>query len=162
MLDDPRVSAIGLHIEGIPDLVAFDAAARRALSLKIPIVAIKTGRTPAAAKIALSHTSSLTGADSLFDALFTRLGIARVNTVPEFLETLKLLSLLGPLAHKNIASMSCSGGEAGMMADLIEGREIVFGAITPAQKKVTLATFSNGEQVDNLSLIHISEPTRPY
>jgi acyl-CoA synthetase (NDP forming) len=149
MLDDPRVTAIGLHIEGIPDLVAFDTAARRALSLKIPMVAIKTGRTPAAAKIALSHTSSLTGADRLFDALFTRLGIARVDTVPEFLETLKLLSLLGPLAHKNIASMSCSGGEAGMMADLIEGREIVFGAITPAQKQVTLDTFSNGEQVDN-------------
>ena len=52
MLDDPRVTAIGLHIEGIPDLTAFDAAARRALSLKIPIVAIKTGRTAAAAKIA--------------------------------------------------------------------------------------------------------------
>tara|TARA_B110000503_G_scaffold133358_1_gene210725 strand:- start:6838 stop:8910 length:2073 start_codon:yes stop_codon:yes gene_type:complete len=149
MLDDPRVTAIGLHIEGIPDLTTFDAAARRALSLKIPIVAIKTGRTAAAAKIALSHTSSLTGADSLFDALFTRLGIARVNTVPEFLETLKLLSLLGPLAHKNIASMSCSGGEAGMMADLIDGRNIVFGPLTPSQKKATLATFSNGEQVDN-------------
>jgi len=149
MLDDPRVTAIGLHIEGIPDLTAFDAAARRALSLKIPIVAIKTGRTAAAAKIALSHTSSLTGADRLFDALFNRLGIARVNTVPEFLETLKLLSLLGPLAHKNIASMSCSGGEAGMMADLIDGRNIVFGPLTPSQKQATLATFSNGEQVDN-------------
>jgi len=149
MLDDPRVTAIGLHIEGISDLAAFDAAARRALSLKIPIVAIKTGRTAAAAKIALSHTSSLTGADSLFDALFTRLGIARVNTVPEFLETLKLLTILGPLAHKNIASMSCSGGEAGMMADLIDGRDIVFGPLTPSQKQATLATFENGEQVDN-------------
>jgi acyl-CoA synthetase (NDP forming) len=149
MLDDPRVTAIGLHIEGIADLAAFDTAARRALSRKIPIVAIKTGRTAAAAKIALSHTSSLTGADSLFDALFARLGIARVNTVPEFLETLKLLSLLGPLTHKNIASMSCSGGEAGMMADLIDGRDIVYGAITSAQKQATLATFSNGEQVDN-------------
>ena len=149
MLDDPRVTTIGLHIEGISDLAAFDAAARRALSLKIPIVAIKTGRTAAAAKIALSHTSSLTGADSLFDALFTRLGIARVNTVPEFLETLKLLTILGPLAHKNIASMSCSGGEAGMMADLIDGRDIVFGPLTPSQKQATLATFENGEQVDN-------------
>ena len=149
MLDDPRVTAIGLHIEGISNLAAFDAAARRALSLKIPIVAIKTGRTAAAAKIALSHTSSLTGADSLFDALFTRLGIARVNTVPEFLETLKLLTILGPLAHKNIASMSCSGGEAGMMADLIDGRDIVFGPLTPSQKQATLATFENGEQVDN-------------
>ena len=149
MLDDPRVTAIGLHIEGIPDLAAFDAAARRALRLKIPIIAIKTGRTSAAAKIALTHTSSLTGADRLFDALFIRLGIARVNTVPEFLETLKLLTIIGPLAHKHIASMSCSGGEAGMMADLIDGRDIVFGAITPVQKEATLATFYNGEQVDN-------------
>lgn len=149
MLDDPRVTAIGLHIEGIANLAAFDAAARRALSLKIPIIAIKTGRTAAAAKIALSHTSSLTGADGLFDALFTRLGIARVNTVPEFLETLKLLVMIGPLEHKRIASMSCSGGEAGMMADLIDGRDIVFGAVTQSQKNTTLATFSNGEQVDN-------------
>lgn len=149
MLDDPRVTAIGLHIEGIADLASFDAAARRALQQKIPIVAIKTGRTAAAATIALTHTSSLTGADSLFDALFSRLGIARVNTVPEFLETLKLLSILGPLAHKNIASMSCSGGEAGMMADLIDGRDIVFGEVSLAQKNATLSTFNNGEQVSN-------------
>ena len=149
MLDDPRITAIGLHIEGIANLGAFDSAARRALALKIPIVAIKTGRTAAAAKIALSHTSSLTGADELFDALFTRLGIARVNTVPEFLETLKLLSILGPLEHNNIASMSCSGGEAGMMADLIDGRDIIFGEVTASQKEVTLATFANGEQVGN-------------
>ena len=149
MLDDKRVSAIGLHIEGINDLAAFDAAAGRALRHKVPIVAIKTGRTAAASKIALSHTSSLTGADQLFDTLFNRLGIARVNTVPEFLETLKLLSILGPLAHKNIASMSCSGGEAGMMADLIDGLEIQYGTLTPAQQQVTSNTFTNGEHVDN-------------
>jgi len=149
MLDDPRVTAIGLHIEGITDLAAFDTSARRALIQKIPIVAIKTGRTAAAAKIALSHTSSLTGADRLFDTLFGRLGIARVNTVPEFLETLKLLSIVGPLDHKNIASMSCSGGEAGMMADLIDGKDIEYGKLTASQKQTTLNTFSNGEQVDN-------------
>lgn len=149
MLDDPRVTAIGLHIEGITDLAAFDASARRALKQKMPIVAIKTGRTAAAAKIALTHTSSLTGADRLFDTLFNRLGIARVDTVPEFLETLKLLSILGPLEHKHIASMSCSGGEAGMMADLIDGRQIEYGRLTAAQKQTTLNTFANGEQVDN-------------
>ena len=109
MLDDPRINAIGLHIEGIKDLPAFDTAARRALAQKVPIVAIKSGRTAAAAKIALSHTSSLTGADSLFDALFERLGIVRVNTLPVFLETLKLVSLMGPLTSNRIASMSCSG-----------------------------------------------------
>ena len=70
MLDDNRVSAIGLHIEGISDIESFDIAARRALKKKIPIVAIKSGRTDASAKIALSHTSSMTGSDQLFSAFF--------------------------------------------------------------------------------------------
>ena len=149
MLDDPRVNAIGLHIEGINDLAAFDAAARRALEKRVPIVAIKSGRTEAAAKIAMSHTSSLTGADQLFDALFTRLGIARVNTVPEFLETLKLLSLNGPLPTKRIASMSCSGGEAGMMADLIANTSLEFASLTAPQTQVIQATLNDYVDVSN-------------
>ncbi len=44
MLDDNRVSAIGLHIEGISDIKSFDVAARRALDKKIPIVAIRNLR----------------------------------------------------------------------------------------------------------------------
>ncbi len=149
MLDDPRVTAIGLHIEGINDLTAFDAAARRALKKRVPIVAIKSGRTEAAAKIAMSHTSSLTGADQLFDALFKRLGIARVNTVPEFLETLKLLSLLGPIATPRIASMSCSGGEAGMMADLIANTNLEFTSLTKPQTQAVQATLNDYVDVSN-------------
>ena len=149
MLNDPRVTAIGLHIEGINDLQAFDAAARHALAKRVPIVAIKSGRTEAAAKIAMSHTSSLTGADQLFDALFTRLGIARVNTVPEFLETLKLLSLNGPLPTKRIASMSCSGGEAGMMADLIANTSLEFASLTVPQTQAIQATLNDYVDVSN-------------
>lgn len=149
ILDDPRVTAIGLHIEGINDLQAFDAAARRALEKRIPIVAIKSGRTEAAAKIAMSHTSSLTGSNQLFDALFTRLGIARVNTVPEFLETLKLLSLNGPLPNNRIASMSCSGGEAGMMADLIANTSLEFADLTQPQTQAIQATLNDYVDVSN-------------
>ena len=149
MLDDPRVNAIGLHIEGISDLAAFDAAARRALEKRVPIVAIKSGRTEAAAKIAMSHTSSLTGADQLFDALFQRLGIARVNTVPEFLETLKLFSLLGPLPNNRVASMSCSGGEAGMMADLIDGTQLEYAPLTEPQTQDIQATLNDYVDVAN-------------
>ncbi|MDP6969275.1 MAG: acetate--CoA ligase family protein [Gammaproteobacteria bacterium] len=149
MLSDPRVNAIGLHIEGINDLPAFDAAARRALAQQVPIVAIKSGRTAAAAQIALSHTSSLTGSDQLFDALFERLGIVRVNTVPEFLETLKLLSLLGPLPTNRIASMSCSGGEAGMMADLADNTCLHFASLTKPQQQAVQATLNDYVEVSN-------------
>lgn len=126
LLDDDRVTAIGLHIEGIGDLENFDRVARRALDMKIPIVALKTGRSEAGAALAMSHTSSLAGSDDLFNTFFDRLGIARVDTVPVFLETLKLLSVIGPLRGDRVASMSCSGGEASLMADIFEGREVIF------------------------------------
>ena len=149
MLDDSRVNVIGLHIEGINDIESFDSAARRALKMKVPIVAIKSGRTSASAKIALSHTSSLTGSDELFSFFFERLGIARVNSVPEFLETLKLLSILGVIDHNGVASMSCSGGEAGMMADLIDGLEITFPSLTENHKNEFKQTLNEYVEVDN-------------
>ena len=149
MLDDNRVSAIGLHIEGISDIKSFDIAAQRAINKKIPIVAIKSGRTDASAKIALSHTSSMTGSDQLFSVFFERLGIARVNTVPEFLETLKLLSIIGVIDHNGVASMSCSGGEAGMMADLIDGLDINFPSLDDLHKDRVKLVLNDFVEVDN-------------
>ncbi len=149
MLDDSRVKAIGLHIEGISDIKSFDIAAKRALMMKIPIITIKSGKTKASAKIALSHTSSLTGSDELYNALFERLGIARVETVPEFLETLKLINVLGVIEHASVASMSCSGGEAGMMADLIDGLEINFPSLTSSHKAKVKQTLNDYVEVDN-------------
>jgi len=149
MLDDNRVSAIGLHIEGISDIKSFDIAAQRAINKKIPIVAIKSGRTDASAKIALSHTSSMTGSDQLFSVFFERLGIARVNTVPEFLETLKLLSIIGVIDHNGVASMSCSGGEAGMMADLIDGLDINFPSLDDLHKDRVKLALNDFVEVDN-------------
>ena len=149
MLDDNRVSAIGLHIEGISDIKSFDVAARRALDKKIPIVAIKSGRTDVSEKIALSHTSSMTGLDQLFNVFFERLGIARVDTVPEFLETLKLLSILGTINHNGVASMSCSGGEAGMMADLIDGLDITFPSLDDLHKDRVKLALNDYVEVDN-------------
>ena len=149
MLDDSRVNAIGLHIEGISDIKSFDIAAKRALMMKIPIITIKSGKTKASAKIALSHTSSLTGSDALYNAFFLRLGIARVGTVPEFLETLKLINVLGVIEHGGVASMSCSGGEAGMMADLIDGLEINFPSLSSSHKAKVKQTLNDYVEVDN-------------
>ena len=149
MLDDSRVKAIGLHIEGISDIKSFDVAARRALKMKVPIITIKSGKTKVSAKIALSHTSSLTGSDELYNAFFERLGIARVETVPEFLETLKLISVLGVIEDGGVASMSCSGGEAGMMADLIDDLEITFPSLTSTHKAKVKETLNEYVDVDN-------------
>ena len=124
LLLDSRVTAIGLHIEGINDVAAFSAAAIRALRQGVPIVALKTGRSLRGAEITLSHTGSLSGSDRLFDALFRRVGIARCNTVSQFVETMKFLSLVGTLPDDTIASMSCSGGDASIAADRADGLQL--------------------------------------
>jgi hypothetical protein len=66
----------------------------------------------------MTHTASLAGSAAAGSALLRRLGIIEVQTIAVFLETLKLLHAVGPLPGASIASVSCSGGEASLMADL--------------------------------------------
>ena len=78
---------------------------------------MKVGRSEQARAATVSHTASLAGSDAASDAFLKRLGIARVDSIPSFLETLKLLHAIGPLPGYTLSSMSCSGGEASVMAD---------------------------------------------
>lgn len=116
-LEDPRTTALGLLIEGVGPLPRFEALAARARALGKPIIALKLGRSAQAQAAALTHTASLAGSDAGADALFARLGVGRVDTLAGFLDALKLAHAHGPLPGRRIASMSCSGGEAGLMAD---------------------------------------------
>ncbi len=133
VLEDPRVTAVGLHIEGFGDIRALEGLAMRARELKKPIVALKVGKSEQAQRATVSHTASLAGSDAVADAVLDRLGIGRVSTLPELIETLKLLHVAGPLESNAISSMSCSGGEASLMADAAVGRNVEFRALKPEQ-----------------------------
>ena len=120
LIQDERVSAIGLHLEGLGSVARFSQACLAARAAGVPLVALKTGASAKGAALTLSHTSSLAGADALTDALFARYGVARAHDPASFLETLKLLHVAGPLRGRRITSASCSGGEASLTADLAE------------------------------------------
>ncbi|MBN9250218.1 MAG: acetate--CoA ligase family protein [Mesorhizobium sp.] len=130
LIEDERVTALGLHIEGFDSVAGYERLAARARDLKKPIVAMKVGRSEQARAATISHTASLAGSDAGSEAFLKRLGIARVDSIPSFLETLKLLHTVGPLAGGRLSSMSCSGGEASVMADTAEGRRVGFPALS--------------------------------
>jgi acyl-CoA synthetase (NDP forming) len=155
LVDDPRVTAIGLHIEAIDDVARFDAAARKALAAKKPVVAVKAGRSEAGAALALSHTASLTGADAAMDALLRRVGVARVASLPILLETLKLLHTVGPVSGRDLVTLSCSGGEAALIADAGAVRRIRFRPFAPEQKQAVRATLSDLVAISNPLDYHI-------
>ena len=139
LLDDDRVTAIGLHVEGFGDLRAWEALAARARERGVPLVAIKAGRSDRGRAATLSHTASLAGSDAGAQALLDRLGIARLHGLPEFLETLKLLHCTGRLDSNRIASISCSGGEAALVADMAQGRDLEFAPLVPARREALKA-----------------------
>jgi len=134
LLDDPRVTAIGLHIEGFGDLAAWHTLALKAYQKGVPLIALKVGRSDQAQKAAVSHTASLAGSDAGASALLARLGIGRVADLPTFLETLKLLHIVGRIGAPTLSSISCSGGEASLAADTAVGSGLTFPALTDAQR----------------------------
>jgi acyl-CoA synthetase (NDP forming) len=132
-LEDPRVTAVGLHIEGFDDLETLELLGQRSRELKKPVVALKMGKSEAAQKATVSHTASLAGNDKVSGAMLERLGIGRVASLPEMLESLKLLHVVGTLPTNEISSMSCSGGEASLIADSAVGRKVSFRDLKPEQ-----------------------------
>ncbi len=117
LIEDDRITVLGLHVEGFRDLRAFEALSQCAADRGKEVVVLKVGRSSQARAAAVSHTASLAGGDAGAAALIDRLGFARAESLPGFLETLKLLHVTGALPSNRIASVSCSGGEAILAAD---------------------------------------------
>ena len=146
---DHRVTAIGMFIEAIREPQRFADIAIAAVQAGKRIVALQTGKSEAGALIAASHTASLAGNRTAYAALFARCGVATVETPTELVETLKLLDHGGPLAGYRMASLSCSGGEASLVADLSETTSLTFSPFPDDQRSRIEATLTELVSVAN-------------
>lgn len=148
-VNDDRVSAIGMFIEAIREPVRFAQLAIVAADRNKRIVALQTGKSDAGALIAASHTASLAGQRSAYAAFFARCGVATVATPAELIETLKLLDSGGPLSGARMASLSCSGGEASLVADLAEHSLLKFEPFSHEQQSRIEATLTELVSIGN-------------
>ncbi|NUB45107.1 acetate--CoA ligase family protein [Fertoebacter nigrum] len=140
LLADDRVTALGLYVEGIDDAPGFAALAEAARAAGKGIVCIKSGKTELAQVAAASHTASLAGGGAASSAFLRQAGVAEVNSPSELLETLKLFHVLagaagGPRLGGRLCSLSCSGGEAGLVADLAAPFGLEFPPPSDAQRE---------------------------
>ncbi|MCH2094672.1 MAG: acetate--CoA ligase family protein [Rhodobacteraceae bacterium] len=140
LLKDPRVSAIGLHIEGFQDIRAFESLAEAARRLGKRVVALKVGRSEQARQATVSHTASVAGSAAGATALLARLGFLSVSSIPVFVETLKLLHVTGGLTSAAVSALSCSGGEASLIADAGHAIGVRFPALSHNQKSTLRAS----------------------
>ncbi|MCA1831588.1 MAG: acetate--CoA ligase family protein [Actinomycetota bacterium] len=111
---------IAAYIEGFKSIPRLRVAAEKAARAQKPIVLVKVGRTNAGARMAMSHTGHLTGADDVHDAFFKQYGIVRVDDLDELLETSALLARLPKPPGDGVCIYAISGGTGAHMADMCE------------------------------------------
>jgi acyl-CoA synthetase (NDP forming) len=162
LADDPKVTAIGLYLEGIKDVPAFSRAAAKALQRGKPLVALKAGNSELGAKFAMSHTGSLAGSGKMYDALFERLGIIRVHSVPQLLETLKLVSTAGLPKGDRQAVFTCSGGECLLTADLCDELGIPLPGFPATRRTICARSCRTSPRSQPARLQHVAVGARGF
>ena len=146
---DPRVTAIGFYVEGLPDPPAFAAMVAEARAAGKPLVALRAGRSEQARAATVSHTASLTGDHAVAEAWFRRVGAPLARSLPDLLDALQLLHVHGALPGRDLFSLSCSGGEASLVADAAEGRRLRFPPLAPAERARIASTLNQHVAVAN-------------
>ncbi len=114
LVSDPNTQSILMYIEGIRNARSFMSALRAAARIK-PVILVKVGRHAAGSKAAMSHTASLVGADDVFDAAVSRVGVVRVQTITQLFTAAKALSC-GFKPTGNRLAIVTNGGGPGVMA----------------------------------------------
>jgi acetyl coenzyme A synthetase (ADP forming)-like protein len=119
---DARTSVILMYLEAFSNPAAFAQVARR-VSVEKPILVVKSGKTRAGARAAISHTGSLAEAsDTALDAFLEHCGVLRVGTVEELFD-LGTAFARNPLPKgPRVAVISNAGGPAILAVDSIIGR----------------------------------------
>jgi acetyl coenzyme A synthetase (ADP forming)-like protein len=117
--DDPATGLIGLYLESFGDPAAFARTAGR-LSAGKPVIAIKSGRSTAGNRAVRSHTAAAAAPEIAVDTLLRSCGVIRVETVPELLDTARLLATQPLPAGERVAIVGNCGGPGVLAADACE------------------------------------------
>ncbi len=119
LADDPETKVGALYVESVGDGRAFMRAVSEFTRVK-PLVVIKSGRSQAGQRAALSHTGSMAGSDAVYDAALRACDAIRVDTVEEMFDLCKGFVSLPPVKGRRVAVVTNSGGPGVLAADRAE------------------------------------------
>ena len=130
-LDQPETRVVGTFLETSRAPGRFIAALEKARRRRIPVVAVKTGRTPMSRELARSHSGALSGTDSVYDALFEKFGVYRAHDMDDMVTALIMHAQPHPVGPGGLVTLHDSGGERQLLIDLAEAAQVPLTALAP-------------------------------
>jgi acyl-CoA synthetase (NDP forming) len=117
-LEQPSTRVVGLFMETARNPQGLRRAFEKAQQRRIPLVALKVGRTELSAKLTVSHSGAIAGDDAVYQALFDRYGVHRVDNMDELATTMIMFAQPHPVGAGGLVSIHDSGGERQLLIDL--------------------------------------------
>ena len=114
---DPDIKLLLLYIESIPRPDQLETLARIAHERGVYVVALKSGRTEAGQRAALSHTGALANEDRVVDAALERVGIWRARNIGELVAAAQIYLKGWKPRGRRLVTISGSGATGVMSAD---------------------------------------------
>jgi len=137
---DDETAIIMLFIEGVRDPERFLAAARLAAERGKPVIAAKMGRTGAGARAARSHTASMAGWNTAYNAVFCRYGVIAAED-PDEAVAIAAAFATAPLAKGDrVAVVTTSGGAGAWAADALAAAGLALPELSPTLQQA-IGTF---------------------
>jgi len=150
LVEDPQTQVISLFLETVRRPEEFLKASDLALERGKPLICLKVGKAEVGARAAASHTGALTGSDEVYEAVFKKKGITRVEALEDLFETASLFEKYSPPKGRRVGVLTTTGGGAMLLAD--EGGTL--GLDFPKPSERTIKTLSQ----DLPSFASISNP----
>jgi acetate---CoA ligase (ADP-forming) len=115
---DDKTKVIAMYLEDVTNGRQFIETVRDIFwETRKTMLCLKSGRSPEGAKAVSSHTGSLAGSDSVYDALLAQSGVQRVQTIAELFDYAALYTTQPLPRGPRIAIVTNAGGPGIMATD---------------------------------------------
>ncbi len=137
LADDDATRVILGYVEGVEDGPRFMASAK-AMTMKKPVVMIKSGSTASGARAASSHTGAIAGSDQAYEAAFRQCGVIRAPDAASLFNLAACFSTQPLPQGPNLAIVTNSGGPGILAADAAEKAGVNLATLTgPTVSRLT-------------------------
>src|SRR5882757_3925263 len=135
LIRDPEVSVLTSYAESVADGATYQRLAAEAAASGTALVVLRSGRSAAGRRAAISHTGAMLGDDTAFTLVSRRYGVVLVEDVEDLLAAATALRGQPRPAGNRIAAVSTSGGAGILAADQCENHGLTLPELAPETQR---------------------------